>query len=306
MGEGEAGEKVKLLKSKNSVGIDLPSNTYEQTDALLDVLASAPVGTPGALFRTERGKQWMESCVIRAIRKLQAAEYHCTNISSEIRELNKTARKAARSFKGKQGKMFARSEKDKIAYELDAFLAAVRSCIDFVSGMLALHMGMNRRTGSTSLLKKLKPTSPFSGLLTRWQQWIGQVKEYRDEYVHYRTLYMSGGFEIESRAGKSVATIVPVLVPEEVLPDKPTTRVGRNLMMLVDIHKNIGIEGVPPCPKGPMSDAGEKVMEILAEFERDKYVPVEDLCGQHLKKLHQFVSESFKEVHPLKFHSHVR
>lgn len=284
-------------------------NTYEQADRLLNVLDQAPVGTSGAFFTNNLAKQWMESCIIRAVKKLQAAEYHHANIYSEIQDLHKTARRGARSFKGTQGKMSTRVEKDQIAFELDAFLAATRACVDFVSAMLALHFkGMNRRTGSTRLLKKLEtnPTAPFNRLLEKWKEWIEEVKEYRDECIHYQTIYVSGGYEVESRDGKNVATIIPVLVPKKILPDKPTTRTGRNAVMLVDIHKDIGIEGVPPHATGPLSDAAKKVMEILAEFKRDEgYVPVEDFCGQHLEKLHQFVSESFREVLPLKFKSYV-
>jgi WD40-like Beta Propeller Repeat len=40
----------------------------------------------------------------------------------------------------------------------------------------------------------------------------------------------------------------------------------------------------------PLSDVAKKVMEILAEFKRDKgYVPVEVFCGQHLEKLHLWI-----------------
>ena len=196
---------------------------------------------------------------------------------------------------------------DQIAFELDAFLAAARSCIDFVSWMIALHIeGMHRRTGSTRLLKKVGTDSaaPFGGLLTKWHEWIDQVKRYRDECIHYQTIYMSGGYEIELRKGKKVMTIVPVLVPKEILPDKPTTRTGRNVMMLVDMHKNIGIQGVPPHAKGPLSDAATKIMNVLAGFKQGNYVPVEDFCSQHLEKLHQFVSESFQEVLALKFQTY--
>jgi hypothetical protein len=284
-------------------------NTYEQADQLLDVLDQAPVGTSGALFTNNFAKQWMESCIIRAVKKLQAAEYHHANICSEIQDLHKSARQAARSFKGTPGKMFTRGEKDQIAFELDAFLAATRACVDFVSAMLALHIkGMNRRTGSTRLLKKLKtnPTAPFGRLLTKWKEWIQEVREYRDECIHYQTIYLSGGYKIESRGGKNVATIIPVQVPKTILPDKPTTRTGRNAMMLAGLLKNVGIEDVSPHATGSSSDAAKKVMEILAEFKRDKgYVPVEDFCDQHLKKLHQFVSESFREVLPLEFKSYV-
>ena len=122
------------------------------------------------------------------------------------------------------------------------------------------------------------------------------MKEYRNECIHYQTIYLSGGYEMEPRGGKNVATIVPVLVPKKILPDKPTTRTGRNAMMVVDIHKNIGIEGVSPHATGPLSDEAKKVMEILAEFKRDRgYVPVEDFCGQHLEKPHpSFLSHSKK------------
>ena len=283
-------------------------NTYELADELLDVLNRAPVGTFEALFKNELARQWMESCIIRAVKKLQAAEYHHANIESAIRDLHKAGRRAAQSFKGTHGKTFGRGEKDDIAFELDAFLAASRSCIDFISGMLALHInGMNRRTSITSLLQMANKDSaaPFSGLLKKWQKWIEQLKEYRDECVHYQTIYMSGGFEIESRHGKKVTTIIPVLVPKEILPDKPTTRTGRNVMMLVDIHKNVGIEGVPPHAKGPLSDAAKKVIGILAEFKRAKYVRVEDFSDQHLEKLRKFVFESFRAVLRLKFQSHI-
>jgi len=266
------------------------------------------VGVSGALFTNDLAKQWMESCIIRAVKKLQAAEYHHANIYSEIQAIRKTARRTARSLRGSHGKMFTRVEEDQIAFELDAFLAATRACIDFVSGMLALHIkGMNRRTGSTSLLKTIgtHSTTSFSHLLTKWKEWIEEVKNYRDECIHYQTIYVSGSYEIESRGGKKVATIIPVLVPKEMLPDKPTTRRGRNAMMLVDIHKCIGIEGVPPHATGPLSGAAEKVMEILAEFKNGRHVPVEEFCGQHLEKLHQFVSESFREVLRLKFRSYV-
>ena len=204
--------------------------------------------------------------------------------------------------------MFARGEKDQIAFELDAFLAATRACVDFVSAMLALHIkGMNRRTGSTSLLKKVGPnsTAPFSHLLTKWKGWIDEMKEYRDECIHYQTIYVSSGYEIESRGGKNVAKIIPVLVPKEILPDKPTTRRGRNAMMLIDIQKNIGIAGVPPHATGPLSDEAKTIMGILSEFKEDRYVSVEDFCGQYLEKLNQFVSESFREVFRLKFGSYV-
>jgi hypothetical protein len=181
-------------------------NTYEQADALLDALREAPVGTPGALFTQNRTKEWMESCVIRAVKKLQAAEYHRANIDSEIQELHKQA-EAARD---KRHSGSVHSEQQAIAFELDAFLAAARSCIDFISGMLALHWGMDHKTSIQDLLKKANKdsTAPFSDLLRRWRDWILLVREYRDQCVHYRTLDLTGGYQVESQ-GENVVARVP-------------------------------------------------------------------------------------------------
>lgn len=99
--------------------------------------------------------------------------------------------------------------------------------------------------------------------------------------------------------------MLPVLVPEKVLPDKPTTRRERMGIELADIHEMVGIAGVPPHAETPVSNSAKKVIELLSELApRKEYVRVEDFCGQHLEKLHQFVSESFQEVLALKFQSH--
>jgi hypothetical protein len=74
------------------------------------------------------------------------AEYHCANINAEIQRLRKLAKQSSRRSSLTQGGMFMFGEQQKIAYELDAFLAAARSCIDFVAGMIALHLGMEWRT----------------------------------------------------------------------------------------------------------------------------------------------------------------
>jgi hypothetical protein len=121
-------------------------NTFEQADRVLLALYEAPVGASGALFRDELGKQWMQSCIIRAVRRLTAAEYHCANIDAEIQRSRELDEQCAQTS-GCGMLMFG--EKEKIAYELDAFLAAARGCIDFISGMLSLHLRMSRRTSIT-------------------------------------------------------------------------------------------------------------------------------------------------------------
>jgi hypothetical protein len=241
----------------------------------------------------------MESCVIRAAKKLHAAEYHRANIDSETQDLHKMAEEAAR----KGYTSLARLEQESIAVELDAFLAAARSRIDFISGMLALRWGMDGKTSVRVLLKKADKdsTAPFRDLLTRWREWIDLVTEYRDQCVHYRTLDLTGSYKAESQGENVVATVLPVLVPEKVpWPEKPTTR-GRRVTVevLADIHEMVGIAGVPPHGGIPASnDARTPIESLLSELKHQRIgcVPIGEFSSQHLEKLHQFVSESFRQV----------
>jgi hypothetical protein len=85
---------------------------------------------------------------------------------------------------------------------------------------------MSRRTSITSLLERAErePVASFSSLLTRWKEWIELLKEYRDECIHYRAIEATGGFKVDVKDGEKILTIIPVLVPEGVLPDQRAER----------------------------------------------------------------------------------
>jgi len=275
---------------------------------VLQALFEAPVRASGALFTDEPGKHWMQSCITRAARKLKAAEYHCANIDAEIRRSAELAEQSAQTSEMTHGGMAVFGEKETIAYELDAFLAASRGCIDFIAGMLSLHLqGMRPRTSITRLLKRAEraPTASFSSLLTKWKEWIELLKEYRDECIHYRAIEATGGFKIDVRDGEKILTIIPVLVPEGIPPDKPTIGMPGAGRLLTEIHQSVGIEGVPPLAVGPVSEKAKKLMEMMEPIqEGNGYIRVERFCHQHLQRLHQFVSDSFDEVLTLKFQSY--
>jgi hypothetical protein len=282
-------------------------NTFKLADQVLQGLYVVPVGASGALFRDEFEMQWMQSCIIRAVRKLKAAEYHCANIDAEIQLSRELAEQSAQTSGMTSGGMLMLGEKEKIAYELDAFLAAARGCIDFIAGMLSLHLRMDRKTSITKLLKRAErePAASFSSLLTRRKEWIELVKEYRDECIHYRAIEATGGFQLDVKDGEKILTIIPVLVPVSVPPDKPTRGNPGASRFLTGIHHFVGIAGVPPHVDGPLSASAEKIVEMMEPIQDGNgYIRVELFCQQHLETLHQFVSESFDEVLTLKFQSY--
>jgi len=63
------------------------------------------------------------------------------------------------------------------------------------------------------------------------------VKEYRDECIHYRAIEATGGFKVDVKDGEKILTIIPVLVPEGVLPDKPTSGNPGAGRFLTEIHQ---------------------------------------------------------------------
>lgn len=266
------------------------------------------MGASGTLFRDELGKQWMQSCITRAVRKLKAAEYHCANIDAEIQRSGELAEQSAQTSEMTHGGMAVFGEKETIAYELDAFLAASRGCIDFIARMLSLHLpGTNRRTSITSLLKRAErePTASFSSLIAKWKEWIELVKKHRDECIHYLAIETTGGFKIDVKDGEKMMTIIPVLVPEGIPPDKPTIGWPGAGRFLTEIHQSVGIVGVPTNAEGPLSESAKKVVDMMEPIqEGNRYIRVERFCHQHLERLHQFVSESFDEVLTLKFQSY--
>jgi hypothetical protein len=304
---GSVYERQSAPSPCNRIG-DLPLiwrmvNTFAQADQVLLALYAAPVDA-SALFRDELGRQWMRSCIARAIRKLQAAEYHCENLRAKIQSYRELAEQSTQV-----NGIAAFYEQEEIAYELDAFLAAARGCIDFISAMLSLHLrGMSRRASITTLLKRAEnePTAAFSSLLTRWKQWIELLKEYRDECVHYRAIEATGDYKVTVVDGERILTIIPILVPERVQPDKPSGGMPGAGRFLAEVHQSVGIRGVPPCgAEGPLTKDAQKLMAMMEPIEEGHgYIRVERFCQQHLETLHQFASDSFEEVLAFKFQSY--
>ncbi len=59
---------------------------------------------------------------------------------------------------------------DDLLFDVDAFLAAARSCLDFAASVIAPHLGMDCRTSMTTLLKShMNVTHCSFAVLPRWR-----------------------------------------------------------------------------------------------------------------------------------------
>jgi hypothetical protein len=118
------------------------------------------------------------------------------------------------------------------SFDLTSFLAAATAAIDFGGTGLALHLGMNRGTSITNLLKgQAKMTQPPFAFLSSWVPWIEDLKKYRDECVHYRTLRAYSGYVAVRTKGSTAYATMPFVVPQQVRQDKVDTRMSRAFEM---------------------------------------------------------------------------
>ena len=287
-------------------------DVYSAAEIFLKALDAAPTGT-GAILKDVPSKNWMETSVLRAISKLDAASYHYSNVARLVQSAHEKSETLAGGLKHPTNTTFQATASasgtffvQEIAFEIDALLAAARASIDFGGNVVARHLvGMDGRTGIKPVLKSIKkaPNSFFSFLLG-WEAWIESLKKYRDECVHYRALRTQTGYEAVSRNGVLATAILPFVVPQEIGHDRPDTRVARSGMDRPDDEDHLveGLERSESCGWISIDGGPKRVTDFSISYSpASGYVPVEDFCAQHLEKLREFLVRIFKETPKAKF-----
>ena len=279
---------------------------YKAGDLFLRALDDASPGA-GSILKDQTSKDWMETSVLRTLARLDAAAYHQANIERLVRTGIDTVAEHAGATTHSAGAELASEIRTarifsvlEIGFEIEAFLAAARSCVDFGGSILALHLGMNRRTSITKILDFVKgKASPPFGFLLPLAPWIESVKEYRDECVHYRTLRMLTGYETIRRNGVLASAIRPLVIPEEPGKDRPDTRLMR--MLGPENELPVGLDRSESS--GSVSRNGVLLsFEHLIQYEpASGYVRVEDFSGKNLARLCEFLEQMFNETLAAKF-----
>jgi hypothetical protein len=285
------------------------TDVYSSAENFLKALDAVPTGD-GTVLKDQASKDWMETSVLRALAKLDAAAYHCSTVARLVESAHEKAKTISGpvelppSSKLKRTKMSAAGtfSVQEIAFEIDSFLAATRASIDFGGTVLALHLGMNRRTSISKVLefvtKAAKP--PFAFLLA-WKSWIESLKTYRDECVHYRALRTQTGYEAVQRKGLFAVAILPFVIPKVIGQDQPDTRAQR-FGLYRDHALPEGLDKQESLGEITMDDGTTRVMEhSICYSPANGYVRVEVFCAQHLDKLREFLVSVLEECLAAKF-----
>lgn len=305
----------------------MAKNLEELKAEILGYLEQMDNVKPGIdnIFRNQESKAELESKLWQFYRKVEAATYHVQRIvelSDSIRKLMSdwlakeilTGIKNAPTITTLEKRLTFQD--GKILFEIDAFLAAERSALDFLASALSRYIKDKKRDRFRKIVnisKNLKGDIPQL-ILNTWDNWAYDLVEYRDHLVHKTVIPASYATAIRilnanlSREEQEVATrffrdetetkFVIFPIPEK--PD-PTLRLGR-----ADI---LGITE-DQLPFGCLKE--ERTLEIEEDGKRTRFrsvkyslapgfVEAEKFAQDHLEKLLHFANCLFRELAKIGF-----
>ena len=283
---------------------------------LFKALDAAPIGGEKSILESENDKEYYETQIMYAVRKRAAAEYHIERVISIQKEedsrLKKTESRLKKDFKelAKEHRnsnlmsyhVYSFRDAHEFVHELTAFLAALRSGVDFVACVAMLSMPGVNGNSITAIVKSSEKNSlsgPIVDDIMAHSEWIAGLKDYRDEVIHRLVVQAPvSGWNV-SHKGKTSAQNIPVVVPQHT-PKKfvPDTRRARAMDQGVP-HGLFRQEsyGAVTCPDGAV-----KVNEHSVEYHAaEGYVPIEEFMCQYLSDYDSFVHTVVKALTTSKF-----
>jgi len=288
----------------------MPENSSSIADhlgALFKKLDAAKL-TPYTILKSKAHKEHYETILMFAFRKLQAARYHLRQVEGHLKAEETHLKKLEKTGPTGKGKLSAvsanvsiNSTANEFVYELSAFLAAIRSSIDFLAMACAQHLkGVDAKSMTTllSLVEKGK-TGSILDTIAKDQDWLCQIRDYRDFLVHRLVIGATAGGQVEWKHGQAVTTAYPVIVPSKTPKHVPDTRMARALH---EPDQNLIIktsEGVVTYP-----DGSQKLLHHSVEMEpAEGYIRIEDLMKRELEAFEAFFVRILDELSKLDFAS---
>lgn len=277
-------------------------DSYSALDDLLLVLDAAPVGAAGSVLKTEADREYYETQLMFAVRKLQAAQHHLANIERMLDEdVSKAKRKiqvsTSKSPKGgvvayKVGVITADG---RYVHELSACLAAIRSGLDFLASVA----GRSLKGVSAHSMRTLEELvekgfdAPALAAVRKHADWLRGVREYRDEVVHRLVVRAPATGWIVSQKGDTATAIIPVVVPRQVPSRVADTR--RVRAMDVDVPHGISMRESYGEVTSP--DGSKQVLEHrVAYAAAPGFVRIDLFIGEHLAAYDALLADMFSAL----------
>lgn len=275
---------------------------------------------PHNIFRTTQSKIDLETKVWHFFYKLEGAIYHyerVKDISQKVRQRLGSMPDLRNDNKRRQAKTqyYIEYQDRRILFEIDAFLAAARSALDFIASVISRYIRGTNFDRFKKAVKNLENSyDPIASLVQNaWVEWVEDLIDYRDHLTHRGVLSPTASSYIEvSEPKSSNAELQEVIgkIPFEqgkpvIFPmlQKPNPMARLTRLEILGLDKEEIPYGVNKIEENVeiSSDRGRARKTAVRYELAPGFVEAEDFCKQYLEKLLDFCLVMFKLISVKKF-----
>lgn len=279
-------------------------SAYDHTfKKLFLALDQVPHGDSDCIFKKAIGKEFYETKLMFIHRKRQAAQYHHNAVLTLQKADDEISQKAATealekmvSLKSSTSSISHIRTVQEYCYELSAFLAALRSALDFLAKVVAFSIPEMQQVDSiSSFIKKVDDGESgfFLDDLKAHLEWVLEVREYRDEVVHRSVMDSPNTGWHVSHKGKSSVSVLPILIPRH----KPVFVFDTRRSRCHDMELPVGFYKSETHGAITYNDGSVEVLEHTEEYlPTDDYVEIDVFMEQHLQAFDDFFDKVLNTI----------
>jgi len=275
---------------------------FKVLDEYFKKLDTAPI-LPTGMFTSEGDKERYETLFMYAFRKYRAAIYHYENVKNFIKADEANAQKllSPELENSQASKIVMRVSRtaDHYAYELSAFLEALKSSVDFLATACTSHLPDIKFDSLKTLIRLVKKrhrTGPIFDEVKRNLEWLERLRSYRHHVVHRRIISTSSGYERRVIEGIAKTAIHPVIIPESPPPYIPDTRRRRAM------EESLGFDSSWKEVRVNVVNGKEKILNYSFSYHPpDGFTAIEDFMESHLNSFKKFFTEIIHTLSGLNF-----
>ncbi|WP_312794476.1 hypothetical protein [Tianweitania sp.] len=268
----------------------------EELDCLFEAMDNVALSGKHPIFKKADDKEYYKTQLMFAYRKQEAAEHHVANVEARLATdkakamvAMKKPRKLAKNVTTSTAQMITDVGSHAYVHELAAFLAAIRSGLDFLA-TAAVRTLPGKSAHSVHDMEKWVEKGQQGGVLDvvkAHQEWLVQLRGYRDELIHNSLLQAPAiGWLISTKGStpkaKMSTAVLPIVVPR--LTPKRSLDTRRSRMMDEDVP--FGLERHEMHGAFTHSDGTEVTLEHEVSFKPSpSHMPITEFMKHHLLQI---------------------
>ncbi len=272
-------------------------------------LDKAPIGQD-AVFENQHNRERYESLITFTFHKLLAAKYHLEQVEALLQSERSALDRFAAQTESESESVPAVVKPYKISltasrlqeepafgYELVAFVAAIKTGLDFLATAAAIHFKGLKCDSIKLFIRRSEQNNidPFSSCVSRHMDWIKNIRDYRHHLLHRLIVRPQSGGRISVSGGKSAKVIYPVVVPTKTPRGCLDTRRIRSFEAALDDVQRIDISESYACVEYPDGRTETLIHEIGATPARG-HDRVEDFMHRHIVAFAEFFQDAITSL----------